>query len=342
MIRVGILGLGFGAAVQLPAFRQLPGVEVVALGGRRVDKARELAAKLGIATGGSMEEVFAARPDMISVALPPGLSAAACLRGLELGMAVLAEKPLAHDAANAAALAARARGRTAAIDFELAELNSFRELKRQSEANHIESVRVRWHTRSFSHEQRHWSWKVDALQHGGVMNLLGSHVLFLAEWLLGPLDSLSARFSSERTQAFAPEGAQPAEDRARLRAVARGGAVLDIELDNAAGGAGQSWQVLQAGSRLLLEERGAAGDLQLERESGGVREVLAADTVPAGVDWRIEPIRRLAKRFVACAAAGTPCFPGFDSGARVQQLLEAARTSARQDGAAVDVSGEPR
>jgi myo-inositol 2-dehydrogenase/D-chiro-inositol 1-dehydrogenase len=94
MIRLCLIGLGFGKAVQLPAFRQLP-VEVVAVGARRADKAREFALEHGIACGGSIEDVFAAKPDAVSIALPPEIGASVAQRALELGMAVLADKPLA-------------------------------------------------------------------------------------------------------------------------------------------------------------------------------------------------------------------------------------------------------
>jgi hypothetical protein len=60
--------------------------------------------------------------------------------------------------------------------------------------------------------------------------------------------------------------------------------------------------------------------------------VVARDTVRPGVDWRIEPFRRLAARFVDCAARGVECTPGFDTGARAQELIDLARRSAAEGG----------
>jgi predicted dehydrogenase len=324
MIRVGIIGLGFGAAVHLPAFRAVPGVRIAALGGRGAEKARRLAAASGIDVGGSIEELLQTRLDVVSIALPPAEGAVVAERALDLGIAVLAEKPLAESMPRAAALVRKAKGRIAAVDFELGELDSFQELKRRIATEDVRTLDVKWHARSYTHERKVWSWKVDRAAHGGVMTLLGSHVLYMVEWLLGPLTELTARFSDERTRAFAPAGAQPAEDRSQISAVTKAGVRVEIELDNASGGSGQRWDADLGGGRRLVLAETAGGAFALSDGSAP----LAADTPAPGRDWRIEPVRRLAARFVAAVASNADCQPDFVAGARVQRLLEAARESA--------------
>jgi len=110
---------------------------------------------------------------------------------------------------------------------------------------------------------------------------------------------------------------------------------MEIELDNAAAGPGQAWEIQVPGSRLRLEERGDSGALELSLEAADGRSVIAADIPLPGVDWRTEPFRRLAARFVGCVARGVPCAPGFDAGVRVQRLLDAAADSAARNGAVV-------
>lgn len=333
MIRVGVIGLGFGAAVHVPAFAALPGVQVVALGGQRPGKARELASRLGIALGGTIEEVLGAGLDAVTIALPPEAGAQVAQAALERGLAVMAEKPLAHTVERAEALAQLAVGHTTAVGFELAELECFQALKRALEAQaRPGSVRLSWRTRSYAHSNRIWNWKTDRRRHGGVMNLLGSHILYLAEWLFGPLAEIRATYSDERTAAFAPTGEQPAEDRASIQAVTAGGVRIGIELDNAAGESGMRWELDLPQGRLLLEER-AGGGLALGRTGGASPELLATDIPPAGVDWRIAPFRRLAGRFAGCVPQRAACTPDFRAGARVQRLLEFAAESARRNGA---------
>jgi predicted dehydrogenase len=48
-LRIGIAGIGFGAAVHLPALRSLPGVTVATIAGTRPDKTGEIARKCGVA-----------------------------------------------------------------------------------------------------------------------------------------------------------------------------------------------------------------------------------------------------------------------------------------------------
>lgn len=338
MIRVGVIGLGFGAAVHVPAFASLPGVQVVALGGQRPAKARELAKGFGIPLGGTIDEVLDAGLDAVTIALPPEAGAQVAQAALARGMAVMAEKPLAHTVERAEALARLAGGRTTAVGFELAELECFQALRRALDSqDRPGAVRLSWRTRSYAHSNRIWNWKTDRRRHGGVMNLLGSHILYLAEWLFGPLDEIRATYSDERTAAFAPVGEQPAEDRASIQAVTAGGLRIGIELDNAAGESGMRWELDLAQGRLLLEKR-PAGALALIRTGGATPDVIAADVPPAGEDWRIAPFRRLAGRFAACVPQRAACAPDFSAGARVQRLLELAADSARRHGAPVAVA----
>jgi predicted dehydrogenase len=109
---------------------------------------------------------------------------------------------------------------------------------------------------------------------------------------------------------------------------------VEIELDNACGGSGQRWDADLGGGRRLVIAETAGGGFALSDGSA----TLAADTPAPGRDWRIEPVRRVAARFVAAVASKSECQPDFAAGARVQRLLEAARESAACAGA-VNVNG---
>jgi len=347
MIRVGIAGSGFGVAVHLPAFRSLPGARVVGVASRRPEKAAEIARRHGLDLGGTIDDLFGVPLDAVSVALPPGLTAEVAARALDAGLAVLAEKPLADTAARADELADRARGCTTAVGFQFGELDTFRALGRALERagrDRVRSVRVTWRTLSYAHRTRTWGWKTDRAQHGGVMNLLGSHVFHLLERLLGPIAEFSATFSDEATRAFAPAGAQAAEDRAAIEGVTAGGAAVAVALANAAtDGHAHRWEIDAGDERLILAAPPGdpLGPLSVVRETPAGREVLAADAPAAGADARLEPFRRLAERFVDAAAVRAPCAPDFGTGARVQRLLELAAASAARGGAPLR-TGSPR
>jgi predicted dehydrogenase len=172
------------------------------------------------------------------------------------------------------------------------------------------------------------------------MNLFGSHVLYLVEWLLGPIGTLSARFSSGATKRFAPPGARAAEDTAELTVTLANGGTVEIDLCNAsAEGLGQLWSLTTPRTRLALGSPPGDpwGPLTLIREAAGRREIVATDAETTNADARLEPFQRLAARFVAAAQSRASCAPDFAAGARVQWLLEKAEESAANVGAAVAI-----
>src|SRR5262245_56512258 len=107
-----------------------PDVEVCALFTRDAAKAEVAAAQFGVPVTCTSLAAFAALDlDAAVIALPPRSAGEVAEAALNRGWAVLAEKPIAATAPEAAALAAQARGRTAMVDFEFRELPSFRMLK---------------------------------------------------------------------------------------------------------------------------------------------------------------------------------------------------------------------
>jgi predicted dehydrogenase len=132
-LRVGVLGTARIVAYGLlmPA-RQTPGVEIVAVASRAIDRARSFATLHGIATAfGSYEALCeAADVDAVYVALPTALHATWVRRALAAGKHVLCEKPLASNAIEAADLVscARQHGR---VLLEGLHIRYLRRLERQ-------------------------------------------------------------------------------------------------------------------------------------------------------------------------------------------------------------------
>jgi len=122
VLRVGVIGVGWGAHVQVPGFRSAAGFDPVALCARTPDRLERAAAKLGIDDTCTDWRAFVAREDLdvISVATPTALHHEMTFAALDAGKAVLCEKPLAADlkAAREMVRAAEASGRPTACCFE--------------------------------------------------------------------------------------------------------------------------------------------------------------------------------------------------------------------------------
>jgi len=116
MIRIGILGAARIAprGIITPA-NALLGAEVVGVGARNLERARNFAAQhsIPIACGSYGELVARDDVDLVYVALPPSAHLEWCVKALANGKHVLVEKPFASNAQDAAEMvaAARAAGR---------------------------------------------------------------------------------------------------------------------------------------------------------------------------------------------------------------------------------------
>jgi predicted dehydrogenase len=327
-LRIGIAGTGFGAAIHLPALQSLDGVTVAAIAGARSEKTAEIARKSGIALPcRSIEELMAQDLDAVTLALPADLAEKAAALALDRGLAILAEKPLADSAEGAEALARRAAGRTAAIDFEFAELPAFRALRdiiATGQLGAIERIEVAWQTQSHAHRQRLWSWKTDRARKGGVVTLIGTHLLFLLEWLVGPVVLTAAREDNAATRDFTPAGSVAAADTVAWRGRTATGAAVAVALSNAASGAPcHRWEMVGDAGHAVLESTSSdtvSGFVLRACRTGEAPRVTASDPITGG-DSRLAPFRALAGRFVDAVRAGTTCQPDFAAGARVQLLV---------------------
>jgi predicted dehydrogenase len=340
-MRVGVAGLGFGRAVHGPALAAMPGVSVAAVLGRDPARAHAAAAELGGARACTRLDDFLGQGlDAVSLALPPAVQENVLERVIAARIPVLCEKPPALTAARAGRLAGMAAGLPTAVDFQFRELPAFRAAKDLVESGTIGAVTrvvVIWHVESHAQREKQWSWKTDRSQGGGVLTVLGAHVLYLIGWLLGGVDALTARFDDRATRTFAPPRAEAAEDGCMMMLTLAGGAQVAVSVSNARPGETvHRWSI--GGERGAIElvnptsdymngfsltHYGPAGSVLLSRPDPAIAE-----------DGRLAPFASLAERFLGAVRAGdaSASEPSLEDGARVQALTEAARRAAAEGG----------
>src|SRR5712675_987825 len=121
MARVGIIGTGWGARVQVPAFREA-GLEVVAIAGHNADRTRRVAGELGLEAFDDWRALIASNVDLVTIVTPPSEHLQMATAALDAGKHVLCEKPTALNVDEAIQLAAAAKkhpDRITLIDHEL-------------------------------------------------------------------------------------------------------------------------------------------------------------------------------------------------------------------------------
>jgi predicted dehydrogenase len=192
-IRVGIIGVGWGSVVQVPAFRAVPEYEVVALCSRRPERVAEAGEQLGIADRSTDWRSFVARDDLdlIYVWTPVDHHLEQTVAALEAGKHVLCEKPVAVNEADARTMrdAAEVSGRAHAVCFEN-RFNPMRlaiwDLVREGFLGdpyyaRFASTGDYWHpSRGLQSE---WMYRVD--EGGGYLMGLGSHDIDFLHCLFG-------------------------------------------------------------------------------------------------------------------------------------------------------------
>jgi myo-inositol 2-dehydrogenase / D-chiro-inositol 1-dehydrogenase len=98
-MRIGLIGVGRIGALHAQNLHDLDAVEQVFLADADVGRANETAEKLGISAAGSVDDLFASRPDGVVIAAATQAHAELVRRAAAAGVPAFCEKPLASDLA---------------------------------------------------------------------------------------------------------------------------------------------------------------------------------------------------------------------------------------------------
>ncbi len=288
--RLGIIGVGWGARVQIPAFRAT-GWEVVAICGRTREKVERIAAEHGIPHAFTDYRMLIGLPqvDLVSIVTPPAWHREMAIAALEAGKHVLCEKPTALNAREAREMweASLKTDRIALIDHELRFLPTRREFHRLIRDGYIGNLyHVTYTYRSgFRRDPaRPWNWWSDAAQGGGILGALGSHIVDMLRWWFGEITEVAgllATFIPERVDPTTGEKrAVTADDYAAF--LARFGHDGYAEVSISAVAEGTSQHVVAYGSDgiLILDEEGKLWGLR-QGESGPMHDLTRVDRHPA-------------------------------------------------------------
>lgn len=348
MVGVGVIGTGFGGRVHIPGLSALRNARVVGVASRRPERARDVVAAFSLPRHFASWRELVECPEIqaVTIATPPRFHEEIALAALAAGKAVLCEKPLALNSAQAARMldAARDAGLPHMVDFEFREIPAWRSAKQLIDKGGLGSIRhvnVTWIVDSWADPTRPWSWKVDRAQGGGVLASFGVHVLDYVEWLLGPVGSLSAKLNTrvdKRPDESGTWRAVDGEDCCHLALELQDATPVSVAVSTVAPVGKGHWIELYGEKRTLvlgsdnLSDYGKGFRLW-ERTRGSDR----ADELPMPdeyefeeefPDGRIAPFARLAQRFIDAVAEGeVEVHPSFADGLRAQILVDAAAES---------------
>ena len=334
--RVGVVGAGFGAKVHVPAFRRDPRFEVVGIAALRSERARAAAREAVIPRAYSSWQELVDDPliDVVSVAVPPAAQPEILERAVKARKHVFAEKPVGGGGPFSAELARLAdeNGRAHAVDFEFPEIDVFQLSRRWLDEGRIGRVRhasVSWHIESHAHRHRlNDGWKTSKTAGAGVLGLFLSHSFYYLEWLLRRrVEQVRASMASDSEL-----GLDAADDVVHASLSLEGGLPVVVGASSCSP-AGNGHRIEIHGDRgaLVLENANAdyISGFELTRLEGShqLGEQVRSQWQPrVGVDGRVAAVASLLERLADWVETGTRMEPNLQDGARIEALLERARS----------------
>ncbi len=339
-IGVAVVGTGFGARCQMPAFQAHPDTKIVAVASHSLDRARIAAQTFGVPcfTDNYREAIIRPDVDLVSIVTPPHLHAPIALAALRAGKHVICEKPFAMNEREARSMveAARKAKRVGLIDHEfryLPERLRLRELVDDGWLGEVERIAFVDSTgwMAAGGEYR-FGWQSQAKCGGGILGALGSHAIDFCRTIAGEVREVDAHLSTmvkQQPRRQGPAGIVDADDNASVRLVHTGGAIAVIELCATAAAATSA--IIVSGSKGVLRIDG--DQLFGIRHGQGAIPV----TTPSRVRKKFPPgSHRLVTTFfafigeaIAAVRGERSTAPTFVDGLRVQAVIDAAHRSAR-------------
>lgn len=348
-IRTGLVGVGWGALVHLPAFQAVPGYDVVALCARTRERLDPVAQQFGIEDVSTDWTSFVQRDDLdlIVVATPAATHREMVLAALDAGKHVLCEKPLAANAADAQAMveAAEKSGKLTATCFELTwtpDRLPVTNLVADGYVGQPYFVRLTqsaayWHP---SHRAQS-PWMYDLSAGGGYLNGMVVHDIDWVCRMFGEPVSVCADVRNSISEVVLRDGTTAkvtADDTSVVLLRMASGAL--VELSSSVVGAHTSgWRFEAFGAEGTIVCTGGRGRQSLQGaradDPGGLAELnIPERTVAGGATFPDRGSTAMVKAQALMLEDWLPAFnggvgraPTFTDGWRAQRIIEAARAS---------------
>ncbi len=222
--RVGIVGYGVMGRAHAYAYRTAPLIRPsattfvpVAVSGRDAVRVGAAAASMGVEAMTDWRAlVERADVDVVDICTPPGTHSLIAVAAAAAGKDVICEKPLAVTALEAAQAleAVRSAGVRHAVGFNyrrLPALSLMAQLISEGALGEIRLWRGTWLSDEFVDAAIPFDWRFERSMGGTTIADLGSHLVDLALWMVGPIVEVSATSSTFVTSRDSPEGPRMVE-----------------------------------------------------------------------------------------------------------------------------------
>ncbi len=347
MIKIGIIGTGFGAKVHIPGFQKIAGVKVWGLAGRDQTTTERLAKAWQIPKIYKNWQAMVNDPaiDAVSIVTPPYLHYRIARAALLCKKAVFVEKAFVMSPKEATSLFRLAKKNKVihGVDFEFRNIPYFQLLKALLEKKTIGKIRlvkIDWLTGGRAKNDLPPTWHNYKRYGGGTLFNYGSHVIDYVEWLFGQTRSVQGTLLQLKN--FRTKGVRPdAEDTCLFSLRLTNNIRVEVTISNVLfGGRGHHLEIYGDQGTLRLSNpdvRDAVKGFQLFRTEA-INEITKTIALPKSFhyhprpeeDGRLFPFRLTAQEFIAALSGKKKNRPTFKDGLRVQNVMAAITKSDRE------------
>ena len=347
-VKIGFIGTGFARKVQIPAFLECEGAEIVSVASGHPENAEATAKQFNIShwTDDWQDTVSREDIDLICITTPPDTHSEMTFRALELGKHVLCEKPMAMNVREARKMTemAKSKGVLALIDHELrfqkGRQKAF-EMLRKGEIGKIRHAKYSFRNASRGDANLPWTWWSDKNAGGGALGAIGSHIIDSFNWFLdAEITQVFCQLQTHIKQRFSEETSEMTEvtsdDEANL--IIR---FAESDLTEDATGIVSISMVEYPNYQNVIEFFGTSGALRVNYR-GEIEMAKAGETdwreIDVGLGSRVEGVAdtgfsrgfmEFAPKIVEAIRDGTEIEHAayFEDGVKVQKVLDAAHES---------------
>lgn len=328
MLKIGIIGSGFGLYGLAPAFSSIENCRVVAICGKKSERLISYCRSIGLKNIYTdwQEMLDNEELDAIAIAVPPSVQYAIAKKAIGMRLNIFAEKPLAlnYKQANELFVLAKKKKITHGIDFIFPEIDQWKKTKNlldNKTFGKLEHVSVNWDFESYDIKNKISSWKTNTKEGGGALSFYFSHALYYLEYFAGEILDIKSVFSYSKKST---NGGETGVDLILKFKTGTNG-YAHISCDSKGINRHRLLFQCEKGTIILESNKGVTDNFTINtyNQNGKENVFISENKISKeDEDERVKIVRKLAERFINACLFHTQMTPSFRDGLRVQELIE--------------------
>ena len=333
MVKVGIVGSGFGLYGLLPAFNSTPNCRVTAISGTKSERLISYCQRIGLKTIYTDWRVMLDKEklDAVALAVMPSAQYQVAKVAIKKGLHVFVEKPLAATFMQAKELLFLAKQKKIinVIDFLFPEIDEWKKVKElldKKELGKLNQIQLNWDFLSYDIKNRKSSWKTSIAQGGGALSFYFSHCLYYLEHFAGKISNFKSLLTNSKKSI---NGGEVGIDLIlRFKNNVTGNAHLSCNVRGL--NRHQLIFICEKGTIVLENENSITSNFVIKTYTDNEVKRLSIPkekNITTNEDERVRIIKKLTTRFIESIIRKKEVTPSLHEGVRVQELIEKIRTN---------------